>query len=266
MKIFDRFNMGVGCSDELKKIKIDFLNRLLPNNAFVIHLNIKNGGFFNKNSLVKTQFNPNWKNIVKESILEAINSSFYGITLCYFSPNSEINLFFNKQKQFYKGDTTQIVSDVGSLLASNISIRAKFPVVVCGNVLPLPSNDCVGDYFKWRYLKTNYNCIFETIIGTLREQGFDKSYASNTAFEVVFEMEEEDRIKFLADNKIDLLSIDKWMKNGILFSYQQYKKIGFNPIKNRQELGDRRRLIVNEDLDFNEHSFSNYIKDQVKKA
>ncbi len=111
-------------------------------------------------------------------------------------------------------------------------------------MVPLPTVECVTDYFLWRQEDAHRNALNSHCYWMLRKNGESATEATEelAGRSVAFKNE------LLYQNGVNFDTIPNWQKRGVGLFWETFEKTGINPITNEEEVAERRELKVDYDL------------------
>lgn len=183
-------------------------------------------------------FDEKFRDLMIETVKHLMNCGFkviYG-----FTESDEISLLFDLNINVF----SRKLRKYNSVLAGEAS--AKFSVLLgdmgvfdC-RISQLPRKQDVIDYFRWRNEDAHRNALNAHCYWLLRELGKTPKEATkhiegkSTAF----------KNELLFENGINFNELPSWQKRGIGFYWQEFDKIGWNPVKNEQVISKRQEIKV----------------------
>lgn len=172
-----------------------------------------------------------------------------GFRIAYgYTQSDEISLLFHPKDNTFGRKTRKI----NSILAGEASgfLSLELGVLACFDcrVVPLPSLECVKDYFSWRQEDAHRNSLNAHCYWLLRKEGF-------TAQEATREIEGKSiayKNELLFSKNMNFNDLPNWQKRGVGLFYSTYEKIGHNPILNEKAISVRNRIETNLNLEIGE--------------
>lgn len=169
-----------------------------------------------------------------------------GFRIAYgYTQSDEISLLFHPKDNTFGRKTRKI----NSILAGEASgfLSLELGVLACFDcrVVPLPSLECVKDYFSWRQEDAHRNSLNAHCYWLLRKEGF-------TAQEATREIEGKSiayKNELLFSKNMNFNDLPNWQKRGVGLFYSTYEKIGHNPILNEKAISVRNRIETNLNLE-----------------
>jgi tRNA(His) guanylyltransferase len=187
-------------------------------------------------------FDQRFRDVMVETVKHLMDCGFkisYG-----FTESDEISLLFDKDEDSFGRKSRKLVS----ILAGEASARftqemGSIGVFDC-RIIPLPNEDLVVDYFRWRAEDASRNALNAWCYWTLRDKGFS---ATDAAKQLEGKsVGEKNELLFRAG--INYNDLPVWQKRGIGVFYQPAEKTSFNPIKNEPVTVVRKELKVEMEL------------------
>jgi tRNA(His) 5'-end guanylyltransferase len=171
-----------------------------------------------------------------------------GFKITYgYTESDEISLLFDKEENGFNRKTRKLISILaGEASATFTKAMGCIGVFDC-RLIPLPTNDLVIDYFRWRAEDSNRNALNAWCYWKLRESGFTVEEAtSKLKGKSIGEKNE-----LLFQLGINYNTLPKWQKRGMGLYYKWMDKASLNPITGEQVIAARRSLIVDMELPMN---------------
>lgn len=183
-------------------------------------------------------FDEKFRDIMIHTVKHLMNCGFkviYG-----FTESDEISLLFD----FHEDTFSRKLRKYNSVLASEAS--AKFSLLLgdigafdC-RISQLPREQDVIDYFRWRNEDAHRNALNAHCYWLLRNKGQSATKATkrikgkSTSF----------KNELLFENGINFNELPSWQKRGIGFYWQEFDKVGWNPVQKEKVIAKRRNIKV----------------------
>jgi len=194
----------------------------------------------------KRPFDEKFRDLMIETVLHLMNSGFkviYG-----FTESDEISLLFDLNEDTF----SRKLRKFNSILAGEAS--AKFSVLLGSigafdcRISQLPRQQDVVDYFRWRNEDAHRNALNAHCYWLLREKG--KSAIQST--KEIDGKSTSFKNELLFENGINVNNLPNWQKRGIGFYWNDFDKVGWNPIKEEKVIAKRREIKVDLEIPMGE--------------
>ncbi|WP_245804084.1 tRNA(His) guanylyltransferase Thg1 family protein [Chryseolinea serpens] len=168
-----------------------------------------------------------------------------GFKITYgYTGSDEISLLFDKNENSFGRKARKLVS----ILAGEASARFTQALGTLGvfdcRIIPLPNDDLVVDYFRWRCEDASRNALNAWCYWKLREKGLSASEATKQ-LEGRSVAEKNEMLFQVGINYNDLPA---WQKRGVGLFYTDMETTSVNPMDNREITVSRKQLTVEMEL------------------
>lgn len=180
----------------------------------------------------------------------------YGFRVIYgYTESDEISLLFHPEENTFGRKVRKYNSILAGVASAAFSLKLGQQAIFDCRMVPLTTKERVKDYFEWRQEDSHRNSLNSHCYWLLRKQG--KSVGEATSIlngkSVAFKNE------LLFQNGINFDKLPSWQKRGVGVYWETYEKQGFNPVLNKTETAERRKLKVEEELPIKEE-YSKFIE------
>ena len=189
-----------------------------------------------------TPFDIKFRDIMIETVKELMN---YGIRFIYgYTESDEISLLLHPDDNTFGRKVRKYNSILAGVASSSFSLRIDRQAVFDCRIVPLPTMECVTDYFLWRQEDANRNALNSHCYWMLRKNGESATEATEelSGKSVAFKNE------LLYQNGINYDTVPNWQKRGVGIYWDKTDKTGVSPITGEDEIAERRELKVDYDL------------------
>jgi len=154
--------------------------------------------------------------------------------------SDEISLYFGDNSDWFDNRVEKIVSISSAMASAKWRDISGDLVWFDSRIILTPKKELRDVYEKDRCLDAFRNCINGYSYYSLRNAGETKRTATKKMLNL--KSKEKQELLFTTfDINVDKLS--KWQKRGTFLTWEEYTKIGYNPIKKTKEEAIRRRII-----------------------
>lgn len=198
-------------------------------------------------------FDIRFRNAMCATVEHLMNSGFrviYGYT-----ESDEISLLFHLDENLFERKVRKynsiLAGEASAIFTSKIGSVAAFDCRLC----PLPNEEKVIDYFRWRAEDAHRNSLSAWCYWKLRESGKSQSEATSMLSGISVAGKNE----LLFQLGINYNNLPAWQKRGIGFYYQQVNKEAYDPKKQEKVNAFRKTLKQDLELPIGE-AYSNLIR------
>ena len=168
-----------------------------------------------------------------------------GFRIVYaFTESDEISLLFDKDEDAFGRKVRKYNSTLAGEASAAFSLELGMVATFDCRMVPLPNEERVEDYFRWRQEDANRNALNSHCYWMLRKEG--KSVRETTA-----ELEGKGvsfKNDLLFSRGINYDNLPSWQKRGIGLWKEDFDKEGLNPITGERTIAKRSRIHVEYEL------------------
>ncbi|MGM9868095.1 MAG: tRNA(His) guanylyltransferase Thg1 family protein [Sodaliphilus sp.] len=178
-----------------------------------------------------------------------------GFRIVYgYTQSDEISLLFHIDESAFSRKERKLIS----ILAAEASVAfstamGKAAVFDC-RLVPLPREENVVDYFRWRQEDAHRNSLNSHCYWALRKNGVSAANAQKQLSGISNSKKNE----ILFERGINYNNLPTWQKRGVGIYFRNEQREGYNPIANKTTLCTRRVLYIDTDLPIGQ-AYSTYI-------
>lgn len=236
------------------------LDRTMPGESFLIS-RLDGHGF---TRLTKTEWNLEkpfdirFRNIMIGTLKRLMDCGFrivYGYT-----QSDEISLLFHKDDSAFSRKERKLLSLLAAEASATFTSMAGRPAVFDNRLIPLPSEENVVDYFRWRQEDAHRNSLNAHCYWLLRNQGLQAEEAQKR----ISRLPNIAKLNLLLSAGINYDTLPAWQKYGVGLYFKDVKKNGYNPITKETVLCSRRTLFIDEELPVGDE-YSIFIRKLLKQ-
>ena len=190
-----------------------------------------------------TPFDEHFNNMMVETVKGLVAESDMEIIYGY-TQSDEISLLFARDAQVFGRKVRKLNSILAGAASARFSLQAGVPAVFDCRIIPLPNNELVKDYFRWRMKDAHRNCLNSWCYWTLRKEGLDAAVASDELKGKSIAYKNE----LLFQRGINFNDFPVWQKRGVAVYWRNYEKTGRNPVTEKDVTAIRREIYVDYDI------------------
>lgn len=184
-----------------------------------------------------------------------------GFNILYgYAQSDEISLLFQPDDNSFGRKTRKLTSVLAGEASACISLSLNTVAAFDCRIIPLPNENLVSDYFRWRAEDANRNALNAYCYWKLRDQGLSSSSVTSKLNGLSI----GDKNELLYQQNINYNDLPAWQKRGIGFYYTTTTKESYDPVKQKKVEIERRILLCDTDLPMGS-SYSNFLKDILLK-
>lgn len=154
--------------------------------------------------------------------------------------SDEVSFYFGRDSEWFKRRVEKIISITAGMLSSKFSSVVGEDVHFDSRVLVTPTKKDVEEYEKDRRLNAFRGCVNSYSFYKLAE-----IVGIKLATKVLEYLTSKQRQEFLFITfGINIAKVPRWQRVGEFLEWEQYKKEGFDPIKEQKVWAIRRKLVI----------------------
>lgn len=161
-----------------------------------------------------------------------------------YSQSDEISLLFHLDESTFGRKERKLLSILASEASVSFSMSAGRHAVFDCHLVPLPGEQHVIDYFRWRQEDAQRNSINAYCYWLLRADGFSASQAQQQ----ISGISNAQKNELLFNHGINFNDLPSWQKRGVGMYFIDVLKEGFNPVTGHSSSCLRRVLHLEEEL------------------
>ncbi|MCL2422550.1 MAG: hypothetical protein FWD11_01430 [Micrococcales bacterium] len=190
----------------------------------------------------KAPFDESFRDLMVQTTKHLMTCGFnvvYGYT-----QSDEISLLLHLEETTFGRKTRKIISVLAGEASATFSVLLGRAAVFDCRVSELPNPGLVVDYFRWRNEDAHRNSLNAHCYWMLRGKG--ESRRAATSFLTNKTVSEKNELLF--ENGINFNDLPAWEKRGAGVFWEEYDRLGHNPLTGEQVPATRRRLVVDLEL------------------
>ena len=165
-----------------------------------------------------------------------------------YTESDEISVLFDPDWDLFDRELEKLVS-ISAAIASATFTHVSQQIVHFDSRVWLGNTTAdVVDYFRWRQTDAERCALNGWCYWTLRKAGKKPDEAM-----VLFQGKSlSDKIELLQQYGIDYEALPTWHRRGSGLYWETFEKVGYDPIQERERVGIRRRVKIDEELPLKE--------------
>ena len=168
-----------------------------------------------------------------------------GFRIVYgYTQSDEISLLFHRDEQQFQRKLRKLDSVLAGEASAKFSLLLGDVACFDCRISQLPSVELVCDYFRWRSADAARNALNGHCYWMLRKEGLSEKVAT----ERLVGMSSSAKNELLFGNGINFNDLPNWQKRGVGLYWEQFHKIGTNPVTGQAVVAQRRRIKRDFDL------------------
>jgi tRNA(His) guanylyltransferase len=161
-----------------------------------------------------------------------------------YTQSDEISLLFDLAENNFKRKLRKFNSVLAGEASAKLSLLLGSIACFDCRISQLPSTIQVVDYFRWRQEDAHRNSLSAHCYWSLRRDGMSQRKATS----MLEGMSKAEKNELLFQKGINYNELPNWQKRGVGLYWQEYQKIGRNPITNEDTIATRSRIYRNLEL------------------
>ena len=187
-------------------------------------------------------FDEKFRDLMVDTVKSLMN---YGFRIVYgFTESDEISLLFHPDEDTFGRKVRKYNSILAGVASSAFSMALGRQAIFDCRMIPLPNQELVKDYFRWRQEDAHRNALNAHCYWMLRKNGASISEATSAleGKSVAYKNE------LLFQSGINFNELPSWQKRGVGLYWDTFEKTGHNPISGEDVVTTRRGIKVDYDI------------------
>ncbi len=206
----------------------------------------------------KTPYDEQFRDYMLATTEHLMNCGFKVIYA--YTQSDETSLLFDLEEETFNRKLRKYNSVLAGVASAKLSLLlgdlATFDCRIC----QLPNREIVIDYFNWRQADAHRNSLNSHCYWSLRRDG----KTARKATSIMKGMSVADKNELLFQYGINFNDLPSWEKRGVGLYWQEYEKIGYNPITGENITTKRTQIKRDLNLPMKDE-YSNFIAELITK-
>lgn len=202
-------------------------------------------------------YDPRFRDMMVNTVKALMDCGFrviYGYT-----QSDEISLLFHPDESTFGRKVRKYNSVLAGVASAAFSLQLGQQAVFDCRMIPLPTVECVQDYFLWRQEDAHRNALNSHCYWNLRKEGASGQEATKALEGQSVSFKNE----LLFQRGINFDTLPSWQKRGIGVVWKDIPKVGVNPLTNEETETTRRELTTQMELPLRTE-YAEYIRDLIQ--
>jgi tRNA(His) guanylyltransferase len=191
----------------------------------------------------ETPFDPRFHDLMLQTAEHLMAGSGFGVLYAY-TQSDEISLLLGRDEGSFGRRLRKVVSVLSGEASARFSLLVGSIAVFDCRVAPLPTEEFVVDYFRWRSEDAHRNALNAHCYWLLRKQG----RGTGEATEALRGLPASAKNELLYRAGINYNDLPAWQRRGSGLCWEGYERVGGNPLTGEEVVARRRRILRNMDL------------------
>ena len=161
-----------------------------------------------------------------------------------YTQSDEISLLFHREEDAFQRKLRKLISILAGEASAKFSLLLGDLGAFDCRICQLPTRELVVDYFRWRMEDASRNALNSHCYWLLRKQGQTVTQATHA----LEGLSVANKNELLFTNSVNFNELPNWQKRGVGVYWENYAKVGHNPITQEDVTTDRRRLVTQLEL------------------
>ena len=204
-------------------------------------------------------FDIRFNNAMRHTVKHLMDCGFR--TIYGYTQSDEISLLFHPLDTTFGHRERKLLSILSAEASVCFSSEAKHSGVFDCRLIPLPDEETVIDYFRWRMEDSVRNSLNSHCYWLMRKKDLTPSEANNK----ILGISKDEKLKLLETNNIIFDELPSWQKYGVGAYFKNIQKSGQNPITGETDVYERRTIFINDTIPYGDE-YSTFLADIIQKA
>ncbi|MDY6782193.1 MAG: tRNA(His) guanylyltransferase Thg1 family protein [Cyanobacteriota bacterium] len=182
-----------------------------------------------------------------------------GFKVAYgYTQSDEISLLFALEETVFGRKLRKFNSILAGEASAKLSLLLGDIACFDCRISQLPNIEEVANYFRWRNEDAHRNALNSHCYWCLRRQGESATQATQK----MVGLSVANKNELLFQHGINFNELPNWQKRGVGLYWEDYQKVGYNPVTDETISTTRRRIKRNFDLPMKE-KYSTWIRETI---
>ncbi|MFO0893133.1 MAG: tRNA(His) guanylyltransferase Thg1 family protein, partial [Isosphaeraceae bacterium] len=191
----------------------------------------------------ETPFDFRFHDMMLQTTEHLMAGSGLGVLYAY-TQSDEISLLLGRDEMSFGRRLRKMVSVLSGEASARFSLLLGSMAVFDCRISPLPSAEFVVDYFRWRSEDAHRNALNAHCYWLLRKQG--RSIGEATESLRGLTVAEKNELLYRAG--VNYNDLPAWQRRGSGLTWEEYERVGDNPVTSEKVVTRRRRTLRNLEL------------------
>ncbi|MBS2036515.1 tRNA 5'-guanylyltransferase [bacterium] len=226
--------------ERMRSLEVYHSLRVLPQAWPILRVDGRNFSKFTEKRFQKP-FDPAFHQAMVQAstrLLEELHA------LYVYTESDEISILLDRETRLFDREHEKLVSISAATASAALSLAFQAEVHFDSRLCVAANSGLVLDYFQWRQADAARCCLNGWCYWTLRQEGLTVREATRQLHGRNFSWKNE----LLFQRGINFNDLPGWQKRGSGIYWQEYEKIGCNPLTGTETCAIRRRIHKDEDL------------------
>ncbi len=161
-----------------------------------------------------------------------------------YTESDEISLLFPPEWKLFDREVEKLVSVSAGIASATFTLAAQQVVHFDSRIWLSAHQEEVEDYFRWRQADAARCALNGWCYWTLRNEGKSVGQATGALKGKTVAFKNE----LLFQHGVNFNDLPAWQRRGVGLLWENYEKVGYNPIEQKEVVTTRRRIKVDEAL------------------
>lgn len=186
-------------------------------------------------------FDDRFHEMMRKTLMALMDCGFH-VRYAY-SQSDEISLLLDAGNLTYGGRVCKTVSTLAGTASAAFSLQLGKVAVFDCRLLSLPQDE-VTDYFLWRYMDAQRNCLNAYAYWTMRNNGVSATDATARLVGAHY----DSKVTYLKEVGINYAAVPLWQKIGFASWYRDVEIVGVNALTGESVTSTRQQRVIDHEL------------------
>lgn len=161
-----------------------------------------------------------------------------------YTESDEVSVLLPRDWDLYDREVEKAISISAGVASSTFTLTAGEAAVFDSRIWLGASERLVVDYFRWRQADASRCALNGWAYWTLRKAG----QSARAATRALHEKSVNEKNEILFQHGINFNEVPLWQRRGVGLYWEDFEKVGFDPIRQEEVKAARRRVKVDREL------------------